>query len=357
MSSIKTNLLPTLDQMFVLSSKSSAKLFKFLRQYVDRANKMLRVTNGKGQNSFISTVLVPLFESVGNTMSVEGSSFQDKALCYDILLGFITKMGVIKVEVGGTSEIAQGDVENGTVTFNILWIGSADGCKDRDVLGYHKALCITKLFHHLANLLTPQIMQWMHNKQGEMNPTPEDLRTPNKIGTRLAVTEEAVTVKVSPLPTNLDPPGPGAPHKSIPALKRKFVTVGDMGLGLEEIILGGYRLDFKSEDKEKWHPNTIIFTSTDRRDYELPPMQLNTWVTHILNSPLSKIEDFVEWYAPPRATLETARPKRKATRCDDFPKEGEEVLIIDECEDLDEEGQPYYSNIPFDSCPPSGRKV
>ena len=304
-------------------------------------------------------------------MVVDGSAFRDKAQCHDILLNFIIKLGAIKVEVGGASDFAQADVENGTVTFNILWIASADGCKDRDVLGYHKALCITKLFHCLANLLTPQIMQWMRNKQGQMNPTPEDLRTPNEIGTRLAVTEEAVTVKVSLLSTNLDPPGPGAPHKAIPALKRKFVTVGDMGHGLEEMLLGGYRLDFKPEDKEKWHPSTIIFSSTDRRDNELPPMQLNTWVTHTLSSPLSRrstIEKFVEWYAPPRAALEMARPKRKATAtstvrkrvsasCDEFPKKGEEVLIIDECEDLDEEGQLYYSNIPYDSCPPSGRKV
>ena len=371
MSSIDTNLLPTLDQLFELSSKSSAKLFKNLKQCIDRANKMLRATNSKRQNSFVLTVLVPLFENVGNAMAVDGSAFQDKAQCHDILLTFITKLGVIKVEVGGAGEFAQVDVENGTITFNILWIGSADGCKDRDVVGYHKALCLTKLFHCFANLLTPQIMQWMHNKQGEMNPAPEDLRTPNEIGTRLAVTEEAVTMKVSPLPTNLDPPGPGAPHKCIPALKRKFVTVGDMGLGMEEILLGGYRLDFKPEDKEKWHPKSVIFTTTDRRDYELPPMQLNTWVTHVLNAPLSRrstIEDFAEWYAPPRPTLETARPKRKAiaastqrkrvsASCDEIPKEEEEVLIIDECEDLDEDGQPYYSNIPYDSCPPSGRKV
>ena len=229
MSSTDTNSLPTLDQMFVQSSKTSAKLFKFLRQCVDRANKMLRVTNDKGENSFILTALVPLFKNVGDAMAVRSSVFQDKAQCHDILLTFITKLGVIEVEVGGAGEFAQVDVENGTITFNILWIGSADGCKDRDVLGYHKAHC-------LANLLTPQIMQWMRNKQDQINPTPEDLKTPNEIGTKLAVTEEAVTVKVLLLPTNLNPPGTGASHTSIPAFKRKFVTVGDMGLGLEEIF-------------------------------------------------------------------------------------------------------------------------
>ncbi len=309
MSSDNSKPLPILDKVFVISNKSPTKHFTLLRQCVDRANEMLRVTNSKGQNSFILSALVPLFHRVGSALALEDSTFQNKVLCHDILLHCISKLGEIAVEAGGTSEYGQVDADNGTIVLNLLWIGSAEGCEDEDVLGYHKALCITKLLHHLANLLTSHIMTWMREKQGNMSPTLKDLFTPKEIGTRLTVSEETVTVNVPLLSAPVEQPhvtgtGISAHFTSVPALKRTVVTVGDMGFGLEEVLLGGYRLDMRPVEKAKWQPDSLIFTSTQGKVHEMSSMQLKTWVTHVLNSRLSRrsqMEDFVAWYAPPRA--------------------------------------------------------